>query len=208
MTDPSLAETVPKRADQLVVGDRILHNRLPSTYAEGPGEVVFVKPHVYRGNASVFVAYVHEDGYYDSTSYLPDGVIEVFPADTGLGYSRAADGEVTQPIGSRVPAHFGAVEVAGGLVDIDPPVHASEPRELLAIAPSADGGVAFATAPTGAVTDPIARAKAVELTEAVAANPPEGFVPASVRPVTGVTYCTVCRSEDAHADWCEARDGR
>jgi hypothetical protein len=46
-------------------------------------------------------------------------------------------------------------------------------RELLAIAPSADGGVAFALAPAGAVVDPVARAKAVELTEAVAANPPE-----------------------------------
>lgn len=40
---------------------------------------------------------------------------------TGLGYSRADDGETTQPIAGRVPAHFGAVEVAGGLVDIGPP---------------------------------------------------------------------------------------
>lgn len=45
-------------------------------------------------------------------------------------------------------------------------------RELLAIAPAADGGVAFALAPAGAVTDPVARAKVVELTEAVAADPP------------------------------------
>lgn len=81
---------------------------------------------------------------------------------TGLGYSRADDGETT---------HFGAL-VNEGLVD------ESEPRELLAIAPSADGGVAFAVAPAGEVTDPVARAKVVELTEAVAAYPPEGFVPA------------------------------
>jgi hypothetical protein len=45
-------------------------------------------------------------------------------------------------------------------------------RELLAIAPSADGGVAWAMAPAGAVVDPAARAAAVEATEAVAANPP------------------------------------
>lgn len=48
---------------------------------------------------------------------------------------------------------------------------AAAPRELLAIAPSADGGVAFALAPAGVVVDPVARAKAVELTEAVAADP-------------------------------------
>jgi len=98
---------VPKRADQLVLGDRIAHYRLPSTYAEGPGEVVYVKAHTYRGHQSVFVAYVHEDGYYDSTAYLPDGLVEVHPAD---------DDEVTQPIAGRVPA-----EAAGGLVEIDPP---------------------------------------------------------------------------------------
>ena len=161
----NVPEPVAKRADQLVVGDRIAHHRLPSTYAEGPGEVVYVKPHVYRGNSSVFVAYVHKDGYYDSTSYLPDGVVEVFPADTGLAYSRPD--EDPQPVAGRTPVHFGAVVDEGG------------PRELLAIVPSTEGGVAFATAPAGAVTDPVARAKAVELTEAVAADPPEGFVPAS-----------------------------
>lgn len=45
------------------------------------------------------------------------------------------------------------------------------PVELLAIAPGPDGGVAFAVAPAGAVTDPVARAKVVEMTEAVAADP-------------------------------------
>jgi hypothetical protein len=109
---------VPKRADQLVVGDRILPHRLPSTYALGPGEVVYVKPHVYRGNSSVFVAYVHKDGYYDSTSYLPDGTVEVLPADTGLAHSRVDDGEDPQPSAGRVPPHYGAVEVAGDLVEI------------------------------------------------------------------------------------------
>jgi len=53
------------------------------------------------------------------------------PADpTGLTYSRADDGETTQPIAGRVPPHFGAVvnegghtavQVAGGLIEIDPP---------------------------------------------------------------------------------------
>lgn len=182
-----MTEPIIKRADQLVVGDRILPGFLPSPWFPEPGEVVYVKVHDYRKGRYVFVAYMQDNGFYDSTSYEPGGEVEVYPADTGLSYSHADDGETTQPIAGHVPPHFGgvvnvgghaAVEVAGGLIEIDPPVPASEPRELLAIVPSADGGVAFALAPTGAVTDPVARAKAVELTEAVAAHPPEGFVPA------------------------------
>lgn len=117
---------IPKRADQLIVGDRIAHHRLPSTYAEGPGEVVFVKAHTYRGHASVFVAYVHGDGYYDSTAYLPDSYVEVFPAadPTGLGHSRADDPETTEPIAERPLVREGGlwtVQVAGGGIEVDPP---------------------------------------------------------------------------------------
>lgn len=161
------APIVGKRADELAIGDRILPEHLPAPIFREPGEVVYVKVHAYRGGRFVFVAFTQDNGFYDSTSFEVDEHVEVFPADTGLGYSRADDGETTQNLAGRVPTHFGAVvnEVGG-------------PQELLAIAPGADGGVAFALAPSGAVTDPVARAKAVELTEAVAANPPEGFVPA------------------------------
>jgi hypothetical protein len=126
---------ISKRADQLVVGDRILHKYLPSPWFPEPGEVVYVKVHDYRRGRYVFVAYMQDNGFYDSTSYQVDGYVQVIPADTGLGYSRPADGETTQPIAGRVPPHFGAVvnegghtavEVAGGLIAIDPPEVARE----------------------------------------------------------------------------------
>lgn len=50
---------------------------------------------------------------------------------TGLDYSRPADSDDPQPTAGRTPPHYGAVEVAGGLVEIDPPegfVPASEAR--------------------------------------------------------------------------------
>jgi hypothetical protein len=117
----SVAQPVTKRADQLVVGDRILPHRLPAV-ASKPGEVLFVQVHEYRTARWVFVAYRLPDGFYDSTAYLPDGTVEVYlesPAD---------DGEVTQPIAGRAPA-----EVAGGLVQVDPPegfVPASTPPDM------------------------------------------------------------------------------
>jgi hypothetical protein len=121
---------ITKRADQLVVGDRILPESLPTSYFKEIGEVVFVKVHDYHAGRYVFVAYMQDNGFYDSTSYEPDSPVMVYPADAGLGYSRADDGETTQPIAGRVPPHFGAVvdeggnaavEVAGGLIEIDPP---------------------------------------------------------------------------------------
>jgi hypothetical protein len=111
---------VSKRADQLVVGDRILPHRLPAPYFKEPGEVVFVKVHDYRKGRYVFVAYVQDNGFYDSTSYEPDGEVEVYPAPPlGHDYSRAGDGETTQPIAGRLPAHLedgrtGEVVMVGG----------------------------------------------------------------------------------------------
>jgi hypothetical protein len=105
----SVTQPVTKRADQLVVGDRILPHRLPAV-ASKPGEVLFVQVHEYRTARWVFVAYRLPDGFYDSTAYLPDGTVEVYPEIP------ADDGEVTQPIAGRAPA-----EVAGGLVQVDPP---------------------------------------------------------------------------------------
>jgi hypothetical protein len=118
MTDTTVPIPVPKRADKLVVRDRILPAFLPSPFFKEPGEVVFVKVHDYRKGRYVFVAYMQDNGFYDSTSYEPDGEVEVFPApaDSGLGYSRADDGETTQAIGVREPLHTGAM-TEGGLVD-------------------------------------------------------------------------------------------
>jgi hypothetical protein len=105
----SVTQPVTKRADQLVVGDRILPHRLPAV-ASKPGEVLFVQVHEYRTARWVFVAYRLPDGFYDSTAYLPDGTVEVYPEIP------ADDSEVTQPIAGRAPA-----ELAGGLIQVDPP---------------------------------------------------------------------------------------
>lgn len=116
MTETTVPIPVSKRADQLVVSDRILPHRLPAPFFKDPGEVVFVKVHDYRKGRYVFVAYMQDNGFYDSTSYEPDGEVEVYPAPaaTGLDYSRPADDP--QPSGGREPMHTGAM-TDGGLVD-------------------------------------------------------------------------------------------
>jgi hypothetical protein len=110
------AEPVTRRAEQLVVGDRILHEFLPSPWFKESGEVVFVKVHNYRKGRYVFVAYMQDNGFYDSTSYQPDGTVGVIPADpSGLSYSREAD-DPTPVSPARVPLHTGGM-TDGGLVD-------------------------------------------------------------------------------------------
>ena len=128
-----MTEPLPKRADQLVVGDRILHRFLPAPFAPGPAEVVFLKLHEYRGSRWVFVAYKQDNGFYDATSYMPEGEVEVYPAadPTGQAYSREADGETTQPIAGRVPAHLedartGEVELVESRAC---PAHGPHPHE-------------------------------------------------------------------------------
>jgi hypothetical protein len=79
VTHPNVPPEVAKRADQLVVGDRIAAKRLP--FASDPGEVLLVRLHDYRGADWVFVAWMQPDGYHDSTSFLPDATIEVVPAE-------------------------------------------------------------------------------------------------------------------------------
>ena len=126
---------IAKRADQLVVGDRIPSKYLPGAFASEPGEVIYVR--VDTDHQAVFVGVSWNNGCYDGQTFMPSGLIEVHPADpTGLGYSRADDGETTQPIAGRMPAQYGAVEVAGGLVEIDPPedfVPASAPAYLFGL---------------------------------------------------------------------------
>ncbi len=97
---------VPKRADQLVVGDRIQPGYLPAYARSGEGLVMLVDPYAYRGADWVFVAFACADGDRNCAHYLPDGEVRVVPADDGFGYSRADDGETTQPIAGRVPAHL------------------------------------------------------------------------------------------------------
>jgi hypothetical protein len=75
-----MTQPVRKRADQLVVGDRILPAYLPAFSLKSPAEVIFVRVHDYHRGQWVFIAYAHEDGFHDCTSYLPQGEVEVYPA--------------------------------------------------------------------------------------------------------------------------------
>lgn len=109
-----------KRADELIVGDRIAAEYVPHG---DEAEVLFVRLHEYRsGERWVFVAYELKGGFHDSTSYRPDGAIEVTPADhpTGLAYTRADDDTADPtPPGPREPLHTGAM-TEHGLVDETP----------------------------------------------------------------------------------------
>lgn len=104
-----------KRADQLVVGDRIQPGYLPAYARSGEGRVMLVDLYEYRGAPWVFVAFACADGDRNCTYYLPSGNLQVFPAETGLAYSRAD--EDPQPVACRVPPHMGAVTEVG-LVEV------------------------------------------------------------------------------------------
>lgn len=117
MTSPTVRKT--KRADELVVGDRIAGEQLP-LYSDGPAEVVFARVHEYDGRDRwVFVAFALGDGFHDSTSFRPEAEIQIesFADPTGLGYSREAEPDDPRPVSpGRVPLHTGAM-TADGLVD-------------------------------------------------------------------------------------------
>lgn len=117
MTNHTVPRPTTRRADQLVLGDRIQPGFLPAYARSGEGTVLYRETYHYRGADWVFVAFACADGDRNCAYYLPGGDLRVIPADTGLTYSRADDGETTQPIAGRVPAHFGAVE-ASGLVEV------------------------------------------------------------------------------------------
>jgi hypothetical protein len=119
VTHPNVPPEVAKRADQLVVGDRIAAKRLP--FASDLGEVLLVRLHDYRGADWVFVAWMQPDGYHDSTSFLPDATIEVVPAadPSGHGFSREAD-DPTPASGGRIEPHTGGM-TNRGLVDESEP---------------------------------------------------------------------------------------
>jgi hypothetical protein len=114
-----MTQPVPKFADKLAVGDRVPDEYLPHRFNKGPAEVVFVAD---DGEAHTFFAFRYPNGQHDSTTLQSAARLMVYPAvAVGHDYSRADDGETTQPIAGRVPPHYGAVEVAGGLVEIDEP---------------------------------------------------------------------------------------
>lgn len=105
--DPSVR--IPKRADELVVGDRLLPEFVPAPRS-GPVVLLFVRVHEYRNAKWVFVAYRRDDGYHDSTAFMPDREVTVFPADPGeaggMLFGRGDEGEQTQPVAGRIPPHF------------------------------------------------------------------------------------------------------
>jgi hypothetical protein len=114
-----MTQPVAKRAYQLVVGDRVPDEYLPHRFNTGPAEVVFVAD---DGEAHTFFAFRYPNGQHDSTTVLSESVLQVSPAPpVGFGYSRADNGEQPGPVAGRIPPHFGAVEAAGGLVEVDPP---------------------------------------------------------------------------------------
>jgi hypothetical protein len=98
---------VAKRADQLVVGDRIQPGYLPAYARSGEARVMLVDRYAFQGADWVFVAFACADGDRNCTYYLPNGEVKVLPAD---------DGEITQAIGVREPLHTGEV-TEGGLVE-------------------------------------------------------------------------------------------
>lgn len=121
-----MTQQVPKRADQLVVGDRIPDEHLAFRFNQGPAEVVFVAYEDTQPLKWAFVAYRYPNGQHDSMTIRPEAVLQVYPATpVGHDYSRADDGEQPGPVAGRIPPHFedgrAVVEVAGGLIEIDPP---------------------------------------------------------------------------------------
>jgi hypothetical protein len=111
----NVPEPIAKRADQLVVGDRIPDEHLAFRFNQGPAEVVFVAHEAARERDPlpwVFVAYQYPNGRHDSMTIRPEAELQVYPAPA------------PQPLAERPLVGEGgvwAVPVAGDLVEVDPP---------------------------------------------------------------------------------------
>src|SRR5689334_22569649 len=98
-----MTEPVTKRADQLIPGDRIPESQLIYKFNKGPAEVVFLADE--PEDRHTFIAYRYPNRRHESMTVRSEAVLQVFPADTGLGFSRTdGDPEVTQNLSGRVPA--------------------------------------------------------------------------------------------------------
>jgi hypothetical protein len=124
-----MTQPITKRADQLVVGDRIPDEHLAFRFNQGPAEVVFVAHEAARERDPlpwVFVAYQYPNGRHDSMTIRPEAELQVYPAPA------------PQPLAERPLVGDGgvwAVPVAGGPVEVDPPegfVPASAPYATFA----------------------------------------------------------------------------
>lgn len=92
MTEPNVTQLVTKRADELIVGDRIDRKHLP--VFDEDAVVVFVRPYrELRAERWVFAAFEYARGYLDSTAFRPDAAIRVTPAadPIGEGFGREPD---------------------------------------------------------------------------------------------------------------------
>ena len=116
MDEKTVPEQRPvlKFAEQLAVGDSVLEECLPYRFNKGPAVVVFKvdEPGQVR---HTFFAYRYPNGVHDSATVESWSRLQVYPADTGLAYSRAD--EDPQPVAGRTPLHMGAVTEVG-LVEV------------------------------------------------------------------------------------------
>jgi hypothetical protein len=98
---------IARRADKIVVGDRIPDEYLAFRFNQGPAQAVFVAHEVTQSLAWIFVAYRYPNGQHDSMTVRPEAVLEVYPGTpVGHDYSRADDGEQPGPVAGRIPPHF------------------------------------------------------------------------------------------------------
>jgi hypothetical protein len=76
-----MTEPIAKRAEPLVVGDRIPDEHLAFRFNQGPAEVVFVAREEAATLPWIFVAYRYPNGQHDSMTIRPEAVLQVFPGD-------------------------------------------------------------------------------------------------------------------------------
>jgi hypothetical protein len=82
-----MTEPIAKRADQLVVGDRIPDEHLAFRFDQGPAAVVFLALEDVSTLPWVFVAYRYPNGQHDSMTIRPEAVLQVYPADMVGGHA-------------------------------------------------------------------------------------------------------------------------